>query len=221
MIKGKITDISHYQKFNSMQSYQELKDSGVICVIHKCTQSSGMLDATYQGHIKGLKEVGIPYLGAYHYLTCRNLNGTDEAQFFMDTVDVENNPDIKLALDFEEMNYSTCNIKNAELFVQAVFERAGKYPLLYTGRNKISDGNLDVDSVLLNCPLWWAQYSNQISHVPKLFKNGVSIWQYSGTGRLPGLDGICDMDALVSDDINDIAILWDIEAQEAKPEGEK
>ena len=61
----------------------------------------------------------------------------------------------KLALDFEPDPASETMQNNAAVFVQLVYQATGEWPLLYTGR-----GQIVINPILFNCPLWLAEYGN-------------------------------------------------------------
>jgi lysozyme len=210
-----VIDISHYQTIPSFpDAFQKIKDDGIIAVIHKATQSSGMVDSKYT-RVLGFKEIGF-LIGAYHYMTCRNRDGEAEANFFMDTVAAEDNPDILLALDFEDNGYN-CTVRQAELFVKTVFERTGKYPLFYTGLSKISMNTVSKDSILAKCPLWWARYGSR-PKIPYAWSD-FTLWQYTCKAKINGINGDVDRNYFISDDVNEIYKLWGVtnpEALEAK-----
>ena len=70
---------------------------------------------------------------------------------------------------------------------QAVFDKTGKWPVLYSGESFLRDNMKGVrTSPLAECSLWLAKYSLFQPKAPDLWK-GWDLWQYSSKGEVPGI----------------------------------
>src|SRR5205085_1856958 len=88
-----VIDLSH---FNTVTSFQQVKDAGILGVIHKATQGRNSVDPFYDERRPAALAVGL-FWGAYHFGTRGDVNG--QADHFLDVVNP--GPTDLLALDFE------------------------------------------------------------------------------------------------------------------------
>jgi len=206
---NKVIDISHY---NTVTSFQQVKDNGIVGVFHKATQGKTSVDAKYHARRQRALAVGLLW-GAYHFGTKGGV--PQQVDNFLDTVG-SNDSDL-LVLDFEPNGESgTMSLSEAETFVTLVKERTGRYPGLYSGQSFIREkvGN-NTTTVLKNCFLWIARYSSQTPVAPPAW-NTYTFWQYTdgNTGdqphQVPGI-GRCDRDKFNGDDAG-LLRLWGVQS---------
>lgn len=190
-----VIDLSHH---NTITDLAKAKASGVQGIFLKATQGTSYVDPTFAERVVKIRQIGI-LAGAYHFGT----GGSPEAQAekFLSVVGT----DTVMALDLEtNPSGPSMSIQEAEIFVQRVFDRTGKYPGLYTGIGISDDlakaGITDASkTVLTRCWLWLAKYGPRPA-VPK-FWSDFKLWQYTdgthGQAPLPppvsGI-GACDRD---------------------------
>jgi lysozyme len=171
-----VIDISHYQRTPSLQA---LQDAGIVAVIAKATQGSDIRDPTYFEKKSVLKNAGIKW-GSYHYSS-----GSDPAlqvQNYLDYAQPE--PDELIALDYEPSSFGP-NMSYDQMvgFVELIYNRLGRYPVIYGG-SLLRESLQNIDqSILSNCALWYARYDYYPIGVPKIW-NSWTLWQYSD-GSLP------------------------------------
>jgi len=202
-----VVDLSHH---NSSVDLQLAKLSGLLGVIHKATQSSSIVDSKYQARREIALDNGLLW-GAYHFGTKGNV--TRQVEHFLDTV----NPvatDL-LVLDFEPNGESgTMKLSEAEEFVQLVQQNVNRYPGLYSGQAFINQqlGN-KTNTILKNCFLWIARYSDQLPKVPPAWPT-FTFWQYTDGNagpqphQVPGI-GRCDRDKFNGNEIG-LRKLWGV-----------
>ncbi len=204
-----VFDVSHH---NGNMDFNKAKASGMAAVFHKATQSVGRTlyrDKTYQQHRKEAKAAGLLW-GAYHFGT--GGSGVEQANSFIDFV--QPNGDTLLVLDFEECTTSgetTMTLAEAEVFVERVKTRTGKYPGLYGGSLLRHYMQRNPDTVLTKCWLWVAAYGSH-PHLPQGW-SGYTLWQYTdgvhGPGAVPvaGI-GLCDR-SLYRGTVEELEAFWE------------
>lgn len=193
-----VIDLSH---FNTVTSFADVKQSGIVGVIHKATQGTGWTDPTYDSRKQQALAAGLRW-GAYHFGT--NDDGVAQAQYFLSKVNP--GPQDLLALDFEENPSSQMTIAQAEQFVTEINKQTGRYPGFYSDALV---GNLlggSTNSVLANCWFWRAQYSGSAPTVPPTWSNW-TMWQYTSSGAVNGISGQVDRDTF-NGDLNGLSQLW-------------
>jgi lysozyme len=181
----KVIDISHY---NPVKSFATVKAAGIVGVICKATQGTGMVDVTYADKIAAAKAAGL-LVGAYHFNSGENV--TEQINHFLDTVKPDNNT--LLALDFEDYPQSNMTLDQCEEFLVSVHKLVGKPPKLYSGnrvKNLLGTKN---DSNLGLYPLWIAEYGPR--PVLQASWSNYFLWQYSQTGKVPGVSGNIDLNS--------------------------
>lgn len=188
-----VIDLSHH---NTISSFKKIKESGILGIIHKATEGRTVVDEKYRSRRNRALENGLLW-GAYHFGTKGNV--AVQVDHFLDTV----RPDKEdmLVLDFEPNGKSsTMTLSEAEDFVTRVRQKTGRFPGLYSGQSFLREklGNNTV-TVLKECFLWMARYSDQLPVVPPAWKT-FTFWQYTDGSKgpepheVPGVVGPCDRD---------------------------
>lgn len=202
-----VVDLSHH---NSVSSFQEARQNGIVGVIHKATQGASIVDATYHARRELALSAGLLW-GAYHF----GVKGNVDAQvdhFLEATVPVATD---LLVLDFEPHGESaTMSLAEAEKFVTQLNARINRFPGLYSGQAFLRQQmGSNTTSVLKNCFLWVARYSDQLPKVPPAWQT-YTFWQYTDGNAGPqphqvGGIGRCDRDKF-NGDINGLRQLWGV-----------
>jgi lysozyme len=201
-----IVDLSHH---NTVTSFDDARTAGIRAVIHKATEGTTFIDATYDDRKARAKAAGLLW-GAYHFGTNGDVAG--QVSHFLDIA----NPAATdlLVLDFEpHPREGTMTLAQAEEFVTTLAAQTGRQPALYSGQSFLNDqlGN-NIDTPLADCPLWIARYSLQLPVIPKAFTQFV-IWQYTDGSMGPqphqvaGI-GRCDRDKFNGDDEAALRTFW-------------
>lgn len=132
----------------------------------------------YQTRRTLAKSLGLKW-GAYHL--ARPGNPVEQAQNFLDFA--APGPDDLLAIDIEDNDPAKwMSLDDAEIFVNEIKRRTGRYPVLYTNGNTaqhIAD-NAYRYRVLSRLPLWYARYKPEIGmHFPKGNWDNYALWQFA------------------------------------------
>ena len=204
-----VIDLSHH---NTVTSFQDAKDNGIVGVIHKATEGKSFVDATYSARRVQALSKGLLW-GAYHFAAKGNVQA--QVSHFLDTVEPELTD--LIVLDFEpNAQAGTMTLAEAEQFVTLVHVQTGRYPGLYSGASFIKEklGNKQpADTVLSNCFLWIAKYSSGTPTVPPAFPT-FTFWQYTDGNngdqphQVPGI-GRCDRDKF-NGSLDGLKRLWGV-----------
>lgn len=186
-----VVDISHH---NGNINLAQAQQAGIVGVIHKATQGTGMVDNMYQQNRQQAQAAGLLW-GAYHFGSAGD--GVQQADFFLQTAAPD--PQTLLILDYEPNGNSTMTLDQAKAFVSRVQAVTGKFPGFYSGSLiKQQLGGQPADPLLSQCFLWLAQYGPAPTNIPATWPTW-TMWQYTDGNLGPqphSVNGIgnCDRD---------------------------
>jgi lysozyme len=177
-------DVSRYQ---GTIDWQKVAESEQISYVYlKATEGETLLDKTYLYNLKAARQVGLS-VGSYHFYSP---NISWEKQFKNLTRNVDKKTqDLVPMIDIEVRGNvsATKFIQDLKLFIEQVEAFYGKKPLLYTYQNFY---NQHLVGDFKDYHWMMAKYKKER---PKLTDNrGYIMWQYSATGRIPGINGDVD-----------------------------
>ncbi len=182
-----IVDISHYQKGIDTT---ELRGKGILAVISKATQGLSGVDETFFENIQKCVADGM-YTGFYHFGI--NGNGKQQAEHFLNTIAGLNGI---MVLDWEWFKGAVMQPSDVNHFIKTIFEKTGRYPVLYTNYYFLQSQKILDWKYLRACPLWIAEYT-KVPHLPKQWSSW-AMWQYTGGAKMVMYDnarsGIIDRD---------------------------
>lgn len=174
--------------------WESVADSGIEAVIIQASEGTFYRDPYLQEFYDGARDNGLR-IGFYHFFNPGSSpTPTEQARYFVDTISGLR-PDIKLVLDLEQ----TGGLDNYELTLQALeflreVERlSGLDAAVYTYTN-FAQNNLYPDIGLEDYPLWIAQIDIDAPQANPVWGDRYDGWQYSDTGRVPGIDTNTDLD---------------------------
>ena len=192
-----VIDIYHG---NVVHDFAALRATGILGVIHKCTEGANYADPLYAARRRQATAAGLLW-GAYTFNTGQDVSA-QVAEFFSHA-----EPDAKtlMALDFEDNPHSQMSLAQAQQFLQTADDKLGRRLVLYSG-NRIKDllGGV-ANGFFSQHRLWLPQYGPRA--VPQVSWHAPWLWQYSETGRLPGTDGAVDLNAYAGS-ASDLATEW-------------
>jgi len=170
-----IVDLSH---FDDVQDWNRVKEFGILGVINKATEGLGLVDRTYALRREPAREHGILY-GAYHFI--RRGDPVAQADHFLDVaLNVAEPENVLLALDHEDRRVP---LENAKQWLQRVFDKTGRRPVLYSGfliKEQLGDGR---DPFLAQHRLWLSHFSSHPVCPPNW--SSPFIVQFTGDGQGP------------------------------------
>ena len=177
-----VLDLSHW---NPVESWEALKQSGIVGIIYKVTEGSSYVDTTYDAAKKGARAAGLLW-GAYHFLRPGDMRA--QAKFFVDKV---GEPIDLYCADHEDFGVT---VEDLKLFMLEVHRLTGVKPILYSGHViKEQVGNIP-DPVLAQYRLWIAQYTGASQpEWPQQIWPMWWLWQYTEHGAATGVGGDVDM----------------------------
>jgi GH25 family lysozyme M1 (1,4-beta-N-acetylmuramidase) len=194
-------DVSHYQ---GKIDWAKVAAAGTRYVICKASQDEGGWDKTFHDNVRGASAVGLP-VGAYHFAVPESVDDPDdEARAFLRQVEpVKGILTLPCTLDLENNagKLSPSKLESWSLtWAQIVQDATGKVPILYTGAgNTYSFLNVRVGGgkrlVEFGMPLWAARYRGADAKDPGTALGAYktwSIWQWTGHGRVEGIEGDVD-----------------------------
>jgi lysozyme len=186
-----IIDISHHQNPN----FDKVKADGIIAIIHKATEGETFKDKEYHDRKAVAKAKGFLW-GAYHFSSGGSV--TNQVDHFLDFAQPED--DEVIALDFEPSSSGpNMTLDQAHRFVEMIKNELGRYPMIYGGSMLREAIRANPDTILANCPLWYARYANRPVGIPTQVWPKETLWQYTDGNNGPEpqkVDGIgrCDRD---------------------------
>jgi GH25 family lysozyme M1 (1,4-beta-N-acetylmuramidase) len=193
-------DVASYQ---GTPDWAAVAAAGCSVAITKVTEDEGYTNPTFGHNWRGIKANGI-IRGAYHFARPDGpQDARTEAEYFVSRV--------ALAGGFEAGDLAVLDIESgsgdlgpwAVRFCSRVTELVGVRPLVYTGAWFSDPHGFGDDTELAGYPLWLAEYPGaepppgaRPTRIPAPWSSAV-LWQYSSSGRVPGIVGDVDLNRLL------------------------
>jgi lysozyme len=205
----KCIDISHWQGF---PDFAQVKAAGVIAMIHKCTEGTSYVDQNRKMNCANAIKEGIK-VATYHWLS-PNSDVDAQMRHYLD--ELRPVPGERVVLDYEEDGCTLDDLKAAVAFLLA--DPRGLEVTVYSGhllKQQLGDAH---DPYLAdNTDLWLAQYTTGTPSWPDGTYPKWTLWQYSETGDVDGIDGSA-VDLNRFDGSDDELLAWINPAGEPQPE---
>lgn len=147
-------------------------------------------------------------VGAYHRAFASGATVTDaradavaEANVFLASVGSLNAGELVPVLDVETPFTGMTSITLrawVRAWVKRVNKHLGRKPMIYTNATSWSATGNSKEFAKAKYPLWVAEWGVSSPSVPasNWAGHGFSVWQYTSSGRVPGISGNVDMDRL-------------------------
>ena len=151
-------------------------DKRVAGTIHKASQGF-KADGKFNERKRLAEENGLLW-GTYHLAT--NADPIEQADFYLKIIDYDTTQ--LIALDLESLDSSKyMSLYNAEKFIQRIYEKTQRYPLVYCNRNVLTAINVNYteNSVFAHCGLWYARFRKDIPDFEPKVWSTYSVWQFS------------------------------------------
>ena len=143
-------------------------------------------------NLKGATEAGLP-IGAYFFSQALNMDEAEEEIQFMLDILGDYRLDMPIVLDWEiptadarTANMDARTLTDIQRYFCEKMKGLGYQPMVYF--NWHQSENLYYLSELEDFPFWLAMYQDRMS-----FPWKVEMWQYTCTGRVPGIQGDVDI----------------------------
>lgn len=114
---------------------------------------------------------------SYHLGT--NEDPIKQADFYLQIVGHNSNE--PMALDIEDIGGNNITLKDAEKFIQRIYEKTNRYPFVYVNNKVYLEINKTFDnkSIFSKCPLWYARFKSHINDISFNVWDKVTLWQFS------------------------------------------
>lgn len=163
-------------ELNSIDWNQMATDPRVVGVIHR--SSIGMrVDKRYNERKRIAKERGYLW-GAYHLGS--RANTIQQAELFLSLIDGEE--DTLMVLDLEDTNNSRfMTLDQAEVFVEYIFEKTGRIPVVYANHSttRLLNQRLANNPLIQQSKLWYARFKANVTDFPTGIWKDYFLWQFS------------------------------------------
>lgn len=212
-IYRKVLDISHH---NDVTSWEQVKDAGIVGIIHKATEGSSFTDNQYERRREEALRAGLLW-GAYHFAT--DSDPEMQVEHFLKVTGVDN--DTLYALDWEDYGDDTMSESQAREFMGLVDEVTDRRCVLYSGNTVKEELGASIDDFFGRHRLWLAQYSS--IPAPQASWNDYWLWQYSdgeagpGPHGCPGVSGHVDTNSWAGTDAELLAEWSGVQARPPAP----
>lgn len=167
--------IDVYRAYQDVRDWRAVRSAGVeFCYVKV---SDGTAHRSTGNYFADAKAQGIK-VGGYHY--AEPGNAVAQANLLVDIVETLGATDLAPALDLESPFVPGATARNfAVAFVRQVKAR-GHRPCLYASDSMMSSIRAAVLAAVPECIIWVARYgANPV--------NPYHVWQYSQSGRIPGI----------------------------------
>jgi len=190
-------DVSHYQ---GAPDSSQVQADGTKFVFNKVTEGTTILDGQYASNRQQIESLGMAF-GAYHFARPGKAAGDAiaEADWFVSNAQLTAT-NLLPVLDLEDSG--GLGLKKLKQWTRAwlaeVQAKLGVKAIIYTGpsfwKNAMGNTTWFADN---GYPLWIAHYTpNPQPTVPasNWGGHGWTLWQYSNSGTVNGIDGAVDQD---------------------------
>jgi lysozyme len=184
MIRG--IDISHYQ--GNIDWIKVATNNAFVFI--KATEGETNIDPKFTANWAGAQSVGMP-VGAYCFFNPAQDAGI-QAQHFCDVLDKVTGKRLPPMFDIEKTGgvSQALILTKVQKWMDLVEKHTGQRPFLYTYTSFATQ--IRLSKAFSGYPLWIAQYG---AKTPKLCGwPKWTFWQYSSTGKVPGIAGDVDLD---------------------------
>lgn len=189
-------DVSSYQ---GEPDWQKVADYGVEFAMIRVGlrgYGTGKLkeDPTARYNLAGAAEAGIA-VGVYIFSQATNPEEAAEEAYFLLDIIKDYSITMPVVFDWEQVSADDARTANMDketltactLEFCRIIEEAGYQPMVYFNRHQAAE-LLDL-AQLTDYPFWLAAYNDRM-----YFSSRFQMWQYTDSGRIPGIEGKVDLD---------------------------
>lgn len=195
-------DVSFYQHDID---WKKVKDSGIqFAMIRLGIRGWGMAgrlveDEYAKQNLKGAQEAGLA-IGAYFFSQATTIDEVDDEISFLMSILGDMPLDMPLVLDWERITEDGSRSKDMDrrtltdllLHYCREVEAMGYQPMIYFNPNQAK--TLLYLNELEDYPFWLAFYTDRMTYPFR-----VEMWQYTESGRIPGIEGNVDINVYMPD----------------------
>lgn len=209
--------IDVFQKYNTVTSWQQVKNGGVQDVYVKLTNSTAAASPPGDSYINGARAVGIN-VGGYAYVTGSSSPQAEANEFAAELkrLDAFGLPP---ALDYEDA--SVPNNSSARAWIEAFFAQLRAMTgittvILYSSGSELTNigaGSINVPGLTIY--IWDAEYgvNNGTEHPVTHYTGHVDVHQFTSVGSVAGISGAVDLDDFINPltgepDMQETDVIW-------------
>lgn len=175
-------------RFNPDTNWPMVKAAGKAFAFIKCTEGLSVRNPYFKIDWAASKAAGV-IRGAYHFFHPKD-DPVEQANWFLSHLGDLTVGDLPAVLDMETPELAPeKEVESALIWLDIVEKATGKKPIIYADKDYIK--LLKNPPQFAQYPLWLAGYT-LAPDVPLPWK-GYTFWQYSGSGKVPGVAGFCDL----------------------------
>ena len=186
-------DVSKYQRDID---WQEVRRAGVAFAFIKATEGGDRLDSRFHDHTAGARAAGIPTAPYHFYYFCTPAR--DQALWYIANVP-RSAVRLPPVLDMEwNAKSPTCKLRpdpatvrsEMRIWLDLVERHFGRKAIIYT---TVDFHRENIDGHFRDHQFWLRSVAG---HPEKVYPgNPWTFWQYTGTGKIPGISGPADINA--------------------------
>lgn len=176
--------------------FAKVKAAGYEFAMIKASEGHTLADASLSRNLTEAAKAGL-HTGVYHWFWGRSAEETQqEIDFFLQRVR-GCKMEMPVALDVEQAELARLGRDKLTAYIKQWLDgvkAAGYFPILYASKAWLTS-YIDM-SRLLEYDIWIAQYFDRITYTGP---GNIGMWQYTSTGKVPGVKGNCDIDTCYRD----------------------
>ena len=176
--------------------FAKVKAAGYGFAMIKASEGHTLADASLSRNLTEAAKAGL-HTGVYHWFWGRSTEETQqEIDFFLQRVR-GCKMEMPVALDVEQAELARIGRDKLTAYIKQWLDgvkAAGYFPIVYANKSWLND-YIDMTK-LLEYDIWIAQYFDRITYTGP---GNIGMWQYTSTGKVPGVKGNCDIDTCYRD----------------------
>lgn len=172
-------DVSKYQ---GNINWSKVASSGKAKFVYvKATEGTSIQDPNYADNIEGARKAGL-LVGSYHLYSSKT---TAYQQFNnFKSVVKKNLQDLIPVLDIEEIHSANLNMERVDKLLELMEKEYGVKPMIYTSEHVYFEHFAAKK---------YENYQIFIANYRRFPKCRFTLWQFSQTGKMPGISGYVDL----------------------------
>ena len=176
--------------------FAKVKAAGYEFAMIKASEGHTLADASLSRNLTEAAKAGL-HTGVYHWFWGRSTEETQqEIDFFLQRVR-GCKMEMPVALDVEQKELAGLGRDKLTAYIKQWLDgvkAAGYFPIVYASKAWLTS-YIDM-SRLLEYDIWIAQYFDRITYTGP---GNIGMWQYTSTGKAPGVKGSCDINICYRD----------------------
>ncbi|MBQ3376001.1 MAG: leucine-rich repeat protein [Erysipelotrichaceae bacterium] len=182
-------DLSEWNNYISEDNFVQMKRSGIDFVMLRAGYKDDYEDSMFENNYYNAREAGLD-IGAYHYITATDTEfAVYEAEAMLTWLEGKKF-EYPIAIDIETENHRYLSSSAFCAIIDAycsTLEDAGYKCVIYSFASLLNKCN---SRILDRYDIWQAHWGVT---VPSVFTSHYTMWQFTASGKVPGVKGDVDM----------------------------